>query len=218
VRISNNLGALEGSAHLGPRHVRVTERPQCPAQNSHFRDTDVATGRPSRQAFGFVAHIELGETPLDHPPCFNEAPHSHQHRSDPAHRVERGRPVASRFGEPERSRGCVQRFGHRAAVAMHECQPIRYVGILRRITEPLTKLAGAREGCCKGAREEPLGGDQARSQRELEVELEPVLACAIRQAADSLDAAAQMGDRLDIGIARDGDFAGAQPITRCFFG
>ena len=56
---------------------------------------------------------------------------------------------------------------------------------------------------------------QAGSQRELEVELEPVLGCAGREAADSLYAAAQMGDGFKIGIARDGDFASAQPITRC---
>jgi hypothetical protein len=50
-----------------------------------------------------------------------------------------------------------------------------------------------------------------------EVELEPLVDCAVTQSADSLDAAAQMRDRLDIGIARDGDFAGAQPITRRLF-
>src|SRR6516164_11568854 len=101
---------------------------------------------------------------------------------------------------------------------MHECRPIHDMGILRRVTEPLTKLASACKGCRKGVRQKPLGGDQAGYQCELEVELEPVLACAIRKAADSLDAAAQMGNRLEIGKARDGNFAGAQPITRCFFG
>jgi hypothetical protein len=77
VRISNCLGALEGRTHSRPRHIRVAERPQYPAQDCHFRDTDVVTGRPCRQAFGFAAHIELGETALDHPPCFNQASHSH---------------------------------------------------------------------------------------------------------------------------------------------
>ena len=91
------------------------------------------------------------------------------------------------------------------------------VGILRRVTELLTELAGARDGCRKGVREQTLGGSQAGSQRELEVELEPVLGCGVSETADSLDAPAQMGDRLGIGKARDGDFAGAQPITRCLF-
>jgi len=59
----------------------------------------------------------------------------------------------------------------------------------------------------------PLGGDQAGTQGELEVELEPV-----RKATESLDAPPQMGDRLDISKAPGGDFAGAQPITRCLFG
>ena len=63
-----------------------------------------------------------------------------------------------------------------------------------------------------------LAGDQAGSQCELEVELEPVLGGAVRQANGSLDAVAQMDDRLDIGKARGGDFAGAQPITRCLVG
>ena len=218
VRMSDRLGATEGSTHPGPRHIRVAERPQCPADVSHTRDTGVPTDRPSRQAFGFVAHIELGDTALEHPPRFNGVSHQQQRRSASTHRVDRGRPIAGRFGEPERNRGCVQRFGQLAAEDMHGHHPIHDLRILRCITEPLTKLAGVRGGCRIGVRVRSLGGHQAGPQRELEVELKPVLGCAVWQTAESLDAAAQMGDRLEIGVARDGDFGGAHPITRRLFG
>ena len=62
--------------------------------------------------------------------------------------------------------------------------------MLRRATEPLAKLAGARDGCRSGGGARTLGGEQTGSQRELEVELKPVLACAVSEAAESLDAAA----------------------------
>src|SRR5215475_14754797 len=144
--MSDRLDALEGRTHSGPRHIRVAERPQCPAHISHARYTAVPTGRPSRQALGLVAHVELGETAIEHPPRFNGASHHQQQVSASPRRVYRSWPVAGRFGEPERGRDSDQRFGYLAAIRTNGCQPIRHVGILGGITEPLTKLAGTRKG------------------------------------------------------------------------
>src|SRR5262249_108336 len=143
--------------------------------------------------------------------------HEQEYHAQPADRVDQHGPIVACFGETKQGCSCFPRLWQLPADHAPGGEPKHYLQIFGRIAETRAELTTASKDCKSRARRWPLGGNQARTQGELEIKLESVPPRALRQTACGLYASLQMGDCFDVGEALDSVLAGLQPITHRLF-
>ncbi len=84
--------------------------------------------------------------------------------------------------------------------------------MLRWVVKPLAKFVRAREGRTRLVGNRPLGGDHTGSQRALQIELHPIPVGGVAEPGRGLDAAPEIGDRLEMGGARRRTPTGLEPV------
>ena len=217
MRVSEGIGTLEGGDHPRDGRIGVAEQPQSPRHQGQVGHSGILAGRPRRQSLLLAAGVECIDGPLDRFAGGGQMSHEKENHRLPAHRVEQRRSITARLGEIKQDRDRLLGPRQLPAHDARSGQPEHDLKMLGRVSEALAQLARTGEGRHRLVRGRPLGGDQAGTQRELEIELQPVLCRALGQMAQGLDAALRVRDGLEIGGAHGGLSAGLQPIPHRLF-